>query len=185
MNTIIENKTLNGVNTQSQQQIIGLMKAQPAMASITFKTSNAWKGSTRSRSEFTTFAAAGQEHAHTQPLNAETDLPQLFLGEDQAPTPAEYALHALAACMNSTMVYNCTARGIAVHSSKVRIEGDLDARGFLRLNEDISAGYSQIRIHFDVDADAPAEVIQDLIEGSPMFNTFANPVPMDIRLKMK
>ncbi|MDF7808534.1 OsmC family protein [Pontiellaceae bacterium B12219] len=184
MNATMEKKTTNGIDTENQQQIITLMNTQPAMAGITFKASNAWKGATCSTSTFSSFKAAGQEHDHTQTHTSDSDLPQLFLGTDDAPTPAEFALHALASCMNSTMVYNCAARGITVRSSRVEIEGDLDARGFLRLNDQVPAGYNQIRIRVQVDADAPAEEIQDLIEGSPMFKTFANPTPMNVSLKM-
>lgn len=185
MNTTIEQSTHNGINMQSQQQIIGLMSDQPTLAGITFKTSNTWSGATRTHSEFKTFTAAGQLHAHATTHIVESDLPELFLGTDQAATPAEYALHALASCMNSTMVYNCAARGISIRSSRVMIEGDLDARGFLRLDEAVAAGFSQVRIHFDVDTDAPAELIEDLIEGSPMFQTFAKPVTMDLSLTIQ
>lgn len=184
MNTAMIKNTTNGIDTEIQQRIMSMMSEQPELTTVTFKASNDWTGSARCRSEFKTFTAAGQEHDHNQPHIVESDLPQAFLGSDQAATPGEYALHALASCMNSTMVYNCAARGITVRSSRVRVEGDLDARGFMRLSDEVSAGYKQIRIEFDVDADASEEVIRDLIEGTPMFNTFARPVPMAVRLNM-
>jgi uncharacterized OsmC-like protein len=184
MNNATLNKTTNGIDTETQQKIMDMMTGQPELAIVTFKASNDWKGATRSRSEFKTFTAAGQEHNHAQTHVVESDLPNAFLGSDQNATPGEYALHALAACMNSTMVYNCAARGITVRSSRVRISGDLDARGFMRLSDEVSAGYKQIRIKFYVDADASEEVIRDLVEGTPMFNTFAHPVPMAVSINM-
>lgn len=185
MNATMEKTTTNGIDTTTQKQIMVMMKQKPELAGITFQAGNAWQGATRAQSVFSSYHAAGQEHPHEQNHVVETDMPNLFLGTDQAPTPAEFALHALASCMNSTMVYNCAARGINVRSSSVQIEGDLDARGYLRLDDSVKAGFSQIRIRFEVDADAPAEVIQDLIQGSPMFNTFAQPVQMDLSLNMK
>ncbi len=185
MNTTMEKTTTNGIDTTAQKQIMAMMQQQPQLAGITFQAGNEWLGATRSQTVFSNYHAAGQEHPHESNHAVGTDMPGLFLGTDQSPTPAEYALHALASCMNSTMVYNCAARGIEVRSSSVRIEGDLNACGFLRLDDDIPAGYSQIRVAFDVDADAPAEMIQDLIEGSPMFNTFSRPVPINVSLQMK
>lgn len=184
MNATMEKNTTNGINTTSQKQIMTALAEQTDLAKVTFKAGNEWKGVARTRSELSSFYAAGQEHAHNTTHVIESDLPDAFLGEDHAPTPGEFALHALAACMNSTMVYNCAARGITVRSSRVRIEGDLDAQGFLRLNDEVNAGFQQIRIEFTVDADAPAEEIQNLLEGTPMFNTFARPVSLSLNLKM-
>ena len=109
-----------------------------------------------------------------------SNLPKPFLGTDQAPTPAEYALHALAACMNTTMVYNCSARGFEVRSSSVQIEGDLDARGFLRTDDDIEAGYKAVRVQFKVDTGGDPEIIENLIKGSSMYNVFTTPIPIEL-----
>ncbi|MGY8695580.1 MAG: OsmC family protein, partial [Verrucomicrobiia bacterium] len=109
-----------------------------------------------------------------------SNLPKPFLGTDQAPTPADYALHALAACMNTTMVYNCAARGFEVRSSSVQIDGDLDARGFLRMDDDIEARHKGVRVEFKVDSDGDPEVIEDLIKGSSMYNVFTTPIPIEL-----
>ncbi|MCB1122541.1 MAG: OsmC family protein [Verrucomicrobiae bacterium] len=183
MNTDTQTDTTNGINSKAQNQINEALKHNPAMAQITFQASNEWKGGTSSRSRISRFSMAGGSHPHKQAFEVDTDLPMPFLGSDRAPTPAEYALHALAACMNSTMVYNCSARGITVRSSAAEIEGDLDARGFVRLDDSIRAGYQTIRIHFKVDADAPREVIEDLLKGSPMFDVFSRSVPIQLELE--
>ena len=44
------------------------------------------------------------------------------MGSDLGPAPTEHALQALAACMTTTMVYNCAARGIQVRSVESEVE---------------------------------------------------------------
>ena len=185
MKTETTSNTTNGIDTPTQKKIIETLGKQPPMAQVLFSVDNTWKGGTRSTSSFTTFTAAGQEHHHETPLRVETDMPGVFLGSDQAPTPTEHALQALASCMNTTMVYNCAAQGIEVRSSRVHIEGEMDARGFLRIEDHIRPGFETVRAQFEVDADAPDDVIQQLIQGSPMFDVFSNPVPVTVQLRMK
>ncbi|MDF7801811.1 OsmC family protein [Pontiellaceae bacterium B1224] len=185
MNTMTSEKKTNGIDTTTQQQIIAMLTEQPNLAKVTFKTSNDWKGGTVVRSTFNNYAAAGQEHEHAKIHEVTADMPGVFLGGDKAPTPAEYALHALASCMNSSMVYNAAARGITVHSSNVRIEGILDARGFLHISKEVPTGYQEIRAVFEVDADAPAEAIQELIEAAPMLDVFTRAIPVSLNLQMK
>lgn len=161
METNTQIDSTNGINTTVQNKIREALKQNPEMAQVTFKASNDWKGGTQSRSTVEEFSMAGQNHPHTQSFDIPTDLPNPFLGNDEAPTPAEYALHGLASCMNTTLIYNCSMRGIKVHSSSARIEGDLDARGFVRI-DDTQAGFQTIRAHFKVDADSSRDVIEDL-----------------------
>ncbi len=182
MTTAIQTEKTNGLETSSQQQIIGALKQNPQMAAVTFSASNTWLGATRSRSNISRFSLGGQECRHQADFRLDTDLPVQFLGTDQGPTPAEYALQALAACMNTTMIYNCAARGIEVRSSTAFVEGDMDCRGFVRIQDAARAGYGAVRVRFEVDADAPAEIIAELAKGSPMFDVFSQPVPVEVEV---
>ncbi len=185
MNAIAENTHLNGIDNATQRQIMTALGSKPELAQVGFKASNTWENGTRTQSRISQFSMAGQANPHSQEFTLQTDLPKPFLGTDTAPTPAEYALHALASCMNSTMVYNCAARGIEIRSSKAVVEGDLDARGFLRVSDETNAGYQAVRIRFEVETDAPRETIEDLIKGSPMFDVFTRPIPASVDLDIK
>jgi hypothetical protein len=48
-----------------------------------------------------------------------------------------------------------TALGIELRNGSVRAEGDLDMRGTLGVAKDASVGFRAIRLHFDLDTDAP------------------------------
>lgn len=184
MNTAVEEKTTNGINTEAQQQILGALSEHEHLGQVIFKTENRWTGSTCSESEFTEFEAAGQQHTHKTAHRVQSDMPAAFLGADTAPTPAQFGLHALASCMNSTLIYNCAARGITVRSSEVHIEGHLDARGFLQIAENNRNGFQGVSVQFNVDADASAETIRELIQAAPMLDVFTNPVPVNLDLNM-
>lgn len=151
------------------------------MAQITFKDLNNWTGTLNTRSQVSRFSMGGMDLLHKDSHTIETDMPSEFLGGDQGATPAEHALQALAACMNTTMIYNCAARGIEVRSSTIQIEGDLDARKFLHINSETRPGYQGIRVIFEVDADASAEELEFLSKSSPMFDVFTNGVPVEVK----
>lgn len=180
MITTTQIQLTNGIAPASQQQIIDGLTKNTDMAQVTFRAQNNWMGSTATRSTVSSFAIGGQDCAHNQELTVDTDLPTPFLGADQAPSPAEHALQALAVCMNTTMLYNCVAQGIEVRSSTAHIEGDLDCRSFLRIDGGPRAGYRSIRVRFEVDSDASPELIEALVKQSPMHDVFANPVPVEV-----
>ena len=43
----------------------------------------------------------------------ESDHPEVLVGPDQAPTPVEYLLHAIAACLTAGIVNIASARGVS------------------------------------------------------------------------
>ena len=71
-------------------------------------------------------------------------------------------LEALAACAGVTLRAVATARGLAVTGS-VRAEGDLDFRGTLGAAPDVPAGFSAIRIRFDLDTAASTRDVAELL----------------------
>jgi uncharacterized OsmC-like protein len=61
-------------------------------------------------------------------------------------------LGALAACAQLTCQMVATAMGLDVRSIEVVADGDLDLRGTLGLDRDVSAGFQAIRLRFEIDA---------------------------------
>ena len=72
-------------------------------------------------------------------------------------------LEALVACAGVTLGAVATALGIAIREGTVRAEGDLDFRGTLGVAKDAPVGFSDIRLHFDLDTDAPQEQLDTLL----------------------
>jgi len=91
-------------------------------------------------------------------------------------------LHALAACLTTSLVYHAAARGIRIESVESRLEGDLDLQGFLGLSDTIRRGYKEIRVNFTIQSDASAEQLQELTKFSPVHDIVSNPVPVSISI---
>jgi uncharacterized OsmC-like protein len=96
----------------------------------------------------------------------------------------EFLLHALAGCVTTTFVLHASARGIRIEAMSTELEGDLDLRGLLGLDDAVSPGYEQIRIRMHVRADCSDDQLDDLMaytqQHSPVCNTVCRPVPVVI-----
>lgn len=73
-------------------------------------------------------------------------------------------LEALVACAGVTLQAVATAFGVTLTRSTVRAEGDLDFRGTLGVAKDAPVGFQNIRLEFDIAADAPRETLDKIIE---------------------
>ena len=71
-------------------------------------------------------------------------------------------LQALVACAGVTLRAVATALEIPVRGGTVRAEGDLDFRGTLGVSKEAPVGFTDIRLRFDLDADADAEQLATL-----------------------
>lgn len=96
-------------------------------------------------------------------------------------------LEALVACAGVTMRAVATALAIPIRSGKVTAEGDLDFRGALGLAKDAPVGFREIRLNFEIDADAAADKIEALIKLTErycvVFQTLAKPPKLSLRVK--
>lgn len=72
-------------------------------------------------------------------------------------------LQALAACAGVTLQAVATAFGTELRSGRVLVEGDLDFRGTLGVSREVPVGFSDIRVRFELDSDAPPETLEKII----------------------
>jgi uncharacterized OsmC-like protein len=95
-------------------------------------------------------------------------------------------LEALVACAGVTMKAVATALEIPLRSANVTAEGDLDFRGTLGVARDAPVGFAQIRLRFDVDADAPQEKLDQLLKLTErycvVYQTIRNGPPVEVKL---
>ena len=81
-------------------------------------------------------------------------------------------LGALAACAQITCQMVAAAMGLDARRIEVVVEGDLDLRGTLGLDREVSAGFDAIRLRFEVDAPgATREQLDSLIEKTERYCT--------------
>lgn len=85
-------------------------------------------------------------------------------GDGQAVCSGDMLLEALVACAGVTLRAVATALEVPVRGGSVRAEGDLDFRGTLGVDRDAAVGFTDVRLHFDLDTDADEQQLGKLIE---------------------
>ncbi len=73
-------------------------------------------------------------------------------------------LEALVACAGVTLKAVATSMGLAVRSGQVIAEGDLDFRGTLGVDKQAPVGFTDVRLKFELDADAPQAQLDTLLK---------------------
>jgi uncharacterized OsmC-like protein len=186
MSSVATTSTINGVNVEQLGANIHAIQGEPSLAKFQFRATNNWVNGGHNRTTIKEFYGVGKEDTtRTEPFVLDADEPPVLLGEDQGANPVECVLHALASCLTTSMVYHAAAQGIKIDSVESRLEGDLDLRGFLGLSKDVRPGYQNLRVHFTVKSDAPAETLRELTNYSPVFDIVSNPVPVAISVNTK
>jgi uncharacterized OsmC-like protein len=165
MTTITEPVIRNGVSIEQMYGTLDAIKAQPALARFQFRVSNRWMGGSHNQSTIKDFYGAGQEdRSRATGWQVDAGEPGILLGKDEGPNPAEYLLHALAACLTTSIVYVAAARGVNLSEVESRFEGNADVRGALGLSNEVRNGYENIRVTFTVKGDAPPEKLREIVD---------------------
>lgn len=173
----------NGVDVTAMMDTIAAVKADPSLGKFQFRSTNRWMGGGHNRSTIRGFYGAGQEDTtRMKPFVLDADEPPVLLGEDTAANPVEFVLHALAACMTTTMAYHAAARGIEVEAIDSSLEGDLDLRGFLDL-ADVRKGYSAMRVRMKVKSKASKETLAELVKFSPVHDLVSRALPLEVAIE--
>lgn len=184
MTTLTFQHTLNGVDVEKLHTNINAIQGNTDLAKFQFRATNSWILGGHNRTTIKEFYGVGQEDTtRTEPFVLDADEPPVLLGNDHGANPVEFVLHALAACLTTSMVYHAAAQGIKIDSVESRLEGDLDLRGFLGISKDVRPGYQNLRVMFRVKSDASPEQLEELTKFSPVFDIVSNPVPVEISVQ--
>jgi uncharacterized OsmC-like protein len=177
----------NGVDTATLFATLDAVKANPDIAKFQFRASNRWVSGTHNRSTIHGFYGAGQEMAHRQESTFDADHPEILVGADNAPTPVEFLLHAIAACLTSGLANIAAARGVNLTSVSSTVEGDINLMGILGLSDEVRNGYEQIRVSFQLEGDDPDQ-LRGLVERSRLrsavYDVLTNGVPVSIEVNV-
>jgi uncharacterized OsmC-like protein len=183
--TITDSPRRNGVDTAALFATIDAVKATNEIAAFQFRATNTWVSGTHSRSSFTGFHGAMQELQHEHETLVDADHPTVLVGQDHAPTPVEYLLHAIAACLTAGIANVAAARGVDLKTVTSTVEGDLDLLGILGLGDGaVRNGYEQIKVTLKVEGDADEETLRSIVEQSrrrsAVYDALTNPTPVVI-----
>jgi uncharacterized OsmC-like protein len=176
----------NGVDTQQLFGTLDLVKQQPELARFQFRAANRWIGGAHNRTTIKDFYGAGQvDTSRAEPFALDAGEPAVLCGTDTGPNPAEYLLHALAACVTTSLVYVAAARGVRLTEVESTLEGDIDLNG--ALGTDIvnhRNGFERIRMTFRIRGDAPPEKLREIVARgharSAVFDSITQGVPVSV-----
>jgi len=182
--TKVERGPRNGVDTPTLFATLDAVRNQPELAKFQFRATNRWVRGTNSRSRIEPFKGAGGVHAHKGVHEYDADHPAVLVGGDQAPTPVEFLLHAIAACITSGIANIAAARGVTLTEVSSTVEGDIDLLGILGLSDQVRNGYQKIRVSFDIKGDASPEKLRQIVEQSrarsAVYDVLSNGVPVEV-----
>ena len=184
MSDVIDSPVRNGVDTATLFATLDAVKADPEIAKFTFRARNTWVSGTHNRSEIHGFFGAKQEMQHAQAFTYDADHPAVLVGADNGPTPVEFVLHALAACLTSGLANIAAARKVNLTRVSSVVEGDIDLLGILGLSDgSVRNGYQGIKVRFELegdDADKLRQVVEQSRARSAVYDIVTNGVPVEI-----
>jgi uncharacterized OsmC-like protein len=129
-----------------------------------------------------TLVGATEVDIRTGAHSFKVDEPPALGGADVAANPVQYALASLGSCQAITYQFWAEQLGIGFDTLSVRVEGDLDVRGFFGFDDSVRPGFSAVRLEVTVTGPESPERYQDLAaavdQHCPVLDLFANPVPI-------
>jgi uncharacterized OsmC-like protein len=176
----------NGVDTATLFATLDAVKQAPEAASFQFRAHNQWQSGTHNRSTIADFFGVGEERSHERTFVFDADHPAVLVGQDNGPTPVEFVLHALAACLTAGLANIAAARKVKLTEVRSTVTGDIDLNGILGLDPGVRNGYQRITVRFTIKGDAPAERLRELVEQSrarsAVYDVITNQVPVTIEV---
>ena len=177
----------NGVNVEALLGAREALTEAPAAAQFTWQARCQWQYGTHSKSQVDGFFGLGEEQGRTQTFNFETDHPEVFAAEDNGATPVEFVLVGLAGCLTAGVAAVAQNRNIQLHSVSAVLQGSMDLQGILGMDSDVRNGFDDVRVVFEIDADASREDIEAIVaqsqKRSAVFDIVTNPTNVTVDVK--
>ena len=174
---------VNGIDLDTLTGTVEAIDQEPELGACKFRARNTWLGGNHNCTTVSGFYGAKQEIAHKQVFELHADEPPILAGQDDGANPVEHLLNALAACVTTSMVAHAAVRGIHIEALESELEGDIDLRGFLGLDEGVPKGFTDIRVKFRVKSDVRnMNRLKQLTTFSPVFNTITQGANVDIQV---
>ena len=177
----------NGVNVDALLGARDALSKAPEAAKFNWRASCKWVNGTHSETSVQGFFGLGQEQKHRTEFKFDTDHPEIFASEDKGATPVELVLTGLAGCLTAGVASIAQLRKIQLRSVTAIVEGGMDIQGILGIDGDVRNGFDDIKVKFDIDADASREDIEALVaqsqKRSAVFDIVTNPTNVSVSVR--
>jgi uncharacterized OsmC-like protein len=176
----------NGVNVEALLEARKALTDAPEAAKFTWRASCKWQNGTHSTSTVQGFHGLGEEQQHKTEFSFDIDHPEVFASEDLGATPIELVLVGLASCLTAGVASVAQHRGIQLKSVEANLEGAMDIQGILGIDSDVRNGYDDIKVTFNIDADASQKEIEALVaqsqKRSAVYDCVTNPTNVTVQV---
>jgi uncharacterized OsmC-like protein len=177
----------NGVNVDALFGARTALADSPELAEFEWRSTVNWVKGTHSTTEVETFYGLGGEQSHTKKFIFDADHPPQFAAEDHGITPAEYVLVAIGSCLTAGIASVAQARQIKLHSVRATVRAGFDLHGILGADPEVRNGFSNIKVDYEIDADASEEDIAAIVaqsqKRSAVYDALTNPTNVDVNVQ--
>ena len=174
----------NGVNVDALLAAREALKGAPEAAKFTWRASCKWQNGTHSQTTIKGFHGLGADQQHKTETSFSADHPEIFASEDLGVTPVEYMLVGLASCLTAGVAAVAQNRGVQLRSVESKVEGTMDIQGILGMDSQVRNGYDDIKITFNIDADASKKEIEAIVaqsqKRSAVYDVITNPTNVTV-----
>ena len=95
-------------------------------------------------------------------------------------------LVGLASCLTAGIAAVAQNRQIQLRRVTATLEGDMDVQGILGIDSDVRNGFSDIKVNYDIDADATPDEIRAIVEQSQkrsaVYDVVTNPTNVSVEV---
>ena len=184
--SVAESAVNNGVNVAALLDARAALTETPEGAQFQWRATCEWKNGTHSYSTVEGFFGLGEEQKHVTTFTFDADHPEIFASADKGAAPVEYILVGLASCLTAGIAAIAQHREIQLRSVKATLEGSMDIQGILGIDSDVRNGFGDIKVTFDIDADATPDEIKALVaqsqKRSAVYDAIANPTNITVEV---
>ncbi|WP_342601922.1 OsmC family protein [Peribacillus sp. FSL E2-0159] len=169
---------INGINVPALKGYIEEVTQNPKSAMIDYKVNLQWQGGTKAK--VTTKGIQLGDQSLERNFSFIIDEPEQILGKNTHPTPQEYLLGGMGACMMIGYSVGASVMGITLDKLEIDLEAGLDLRGFLEVDPEAPIGFKEVKYTIRVKGNGTKEQYEKLheavIKTSPNRATIANAI---------
>lgn len=177
---------VNGVETDRIVELATTMSQDDKFGKFRFRANNKWINGTRSRTSIKNFYAGNNEQTErTHALTVDADQPVFLAGQNTAPNAVEHYLNSLVSCINTTVVAHASVQGIPIEALDISAEGEMDARGFFGISDDVNRGYNMANVKIRAKTPADEETLRKLISYSPVYEMVSRAIPVEVNITIE
>ena len=177
----------NGVNVEALLGAREALSQAPEAAKFKWRATAGWVNGTHTSSTIQKYYGLGEEQQHRTEFTFDTDHPEVFASADKGATPVEFVLVGLAGCLTAGIAAVAQNRGIQLRSVKATLEAGMDIQGILGMDRDVRNGFDDIKVDYEIDADASREDIEAVVaqsqKRSAVFDIITNPTDVSVTVR--